>query len=646
MQGNVGQKLPLDADQSRVILTNTQSYCNDLFALTPSPSSLTQDVLILCDWTMNRVAGETDTVTDLEGWRQFPKCLLVTLSGGPSHFEFNTKIHRGDALCVVDEDDPEHSLAGRLITSGQPRTEMIKGWLSSCDKLHSATCRPLWTQELPELKLVDVSTRIIVQPPSGSFDYLALSYVWGEVNQQNHQLGCSLGRLPETIEDAIDLCLKLDKQYLWIDSLCINQSDRRDKERQIRTMKSIYSGAYMTIIALSGKSANSGLSMLKQSKDVFPQLTCRVKGKRLVGLMPTLSQQIWRAPWGKRAWTLQEALLAPRCLYISDHQLYFECNGMQCCESLNDTKSWAHHLRLDSNPDQGGWLASKVGDGCLRTPIDNPTHRIERYGSKLTLYSYRFMTHNADGLHAFSGILQFLETMYRKGFFMGLPIEDFQWGLLWCSQYPPTRRPGFPTWSWAGWQGGLWPAYPLNFQKPHEYPLHLRISRAVEGKLVQIFGTFHVDRFSKDPVTTAASLDPGGSDFNLPEYPQAEKDSYLFIEAIMLQFTPDFSTPLKSVCQSGEFSFFVFSLRGARCFIKIMSVDSEVNKGPGREKSQFLLLARDHSEDSSFVFHYLLLVSFRKGLAERRTVLDLIIPANRLDVLDEFKPQKRRVVMA
>ena len=146
--------------------------------------------------------------------------------------------------------------------------------------------------------------------------------------------------------------------------------------------------------------------------------------------MPTLSQQIWRAPWGKRAWTLQEGLLSPRCLYISDHQLYFECNGMQCCESLNDTRSWAHHLRLESSPAQGGWLASKVGDGCLRTPIDNPSHRMERYGSKLTLYSYRSMTKDTDGLTAFShsSVLGdhvhsgFLRRPSHRGFPMGTPL--------------------------------------------------------------------------------------------------------------------------------------------------------------------------------------------------------------------------------
>jgi hypothetical protein len=623
---------------------NDCPLCLCLFALTPNPSSPTQDVLILPDWTMNRVAGETDTVTDMEGWRQFPKCLLVTLSDGSSNLGFSTKVHRGDALCVIEEDDPDYSLGGRLITSDHLSIKIIEDWLSSCSKLHSAKCRPTWTQELPDIKLVDVSTREIVQPPEGPFDYLALSYVWGEVNQQSYQLGSKLATVPQTIEDAIYLVQKLGKRYLWVDSLCIDQADDKDKERQIMKMQNIYCGAYVTIIALSGKSANAGLPRLNHNKDVYPQLTCRIDKKRLVGLMPTLSQQIWRAAWGTRAWTLQEALLSPRCLYISDHQLYFECNGMQCCESLNDTRSWAHHLRLESNQVQGGWLASKVGDGCLRTPIDNPTHRMERYGSKLTLYSYRSMKKDADGLNAFSGVLQFLETMYTEGFYVGVPIEDFQWGLLWRSQWPPTPRPGFPTWSWAAWQGGLWAALPFDFTRPHQYPIHLRMWRDMKGRLVQFFGSSQLDLFPKDPVAKAAWLDPRGPEFDLLEYPHAEKDSYLFIEAIMLQFIPDYSTPSHHVPQSGQYSVFIFSLRGSRCGIRIISVDPEVNKHPRREKQQFLLLARDYSK--GLVFHHLLLVHFRGGVAVRGTVLELVIPERHLEALEELHPQKRRIVLA
>lgn len=161
---------------------------------------------------------------------------------------------------------------------------------------------------------------------------------------------------------------------------------------------------------------------------------------------------------------------------------------------------------------------------------------------------------------------------------------------------------------------------------------------------MQFFQSSQVDLFAKDPVTKAASLDPRGPKFDLLEYPHAEKESYHFIEAIMLQFAPDYSAPSQNVRQSGRDSVFVFSLRGARCYIRIISIDPEVEKRPRREKQQFLLLARDYSK--GLVSHHLLLVRFRGGIAVRETVLELIIPARRLDAPEELQPQKRRVVLA
>ena len=129
----------------------------------------------------------------------------------------------------------------------------IEDWLSSCSKLHSSKCCTKRTQELADIKFIDVSTREIVPRPQGSFDYLSLSYVWGGVTQQSYQLRSKMAILPQTIEDAIDLVQKLGKRYLWVDSLCIDQSDDKDRERQIKQMHNIYSGAYVTIIAVSGK---------------------------------------------------------------------------------------------------------------------------------------------------------------------------------------------------------------------------------------------------------------------------------------------------------------------------------------------------------------------------------------------------------
>jgi hypothetical protein len=409
-------------------------------------------------------------------------------------------------------------------------------------------------------------------------------------------------------------------------------------------MQDIYSGAHVTIVALSGKSANSGIPRLHGQADIFPQLSCTIDGKRLVGLMPTLSQQIWRAPWGKRAWTLQEGLLSPRCVYISDHQLYFECNGMQACESLDDTRSWAHHLRLSSNvPSQGGWLASKVGDGCLRVPIDNPSHRMDRYGSKLTLYSYRTMTHAADGLNAFSGILKFLQTMYPKGFRFGLPIEDFGWSLVWRSQYPPTRRPGFPAWSWAGWEGGLWATYPFDITKPNEYPLHIRIWEVVDGKLAELFATSHFELYNNDCLAKAASSETIGPAFDLGRHRTAEMDGYLFVEAVMLRFSPDYGRPLEYKPKQGSYAMFFFSLGGVNCLLRIMSTDPEIGNHDGASKQDFILLARDCTQD--LMVHYMLLVDIQENVAVRKTVLELIVPSG-VDLLRKCRPVKRRIVLA
>jgi hypothetical protein len=618
--------------------------CVCLFALTPTPSSLSQEVFILTDWSMNRVAGETDTVTDTEGWDQFAKCLLVTLGDkdGFGKMEFSTKIHRGDAMCVLEEHNVNSFLGGRVIDSHEVNIPMITQWLTVCDKLHISKCQPIWNWPLPHLKLLDVNSRKIVKAPTGSFDYLALSYVWGGIEQRSYQLNSQVEEVPKTIQDAISLTRQLGKRYIWIDSLCIDQSDSTDKEQQINTMQDIYGGAYLTIVALSGSSANSGLPRVSQTGSSFSQLSCSINGKKLVSLMPTLSQQIWRAPWGQRAWTLQEALLSPRCVYVSDHQLYFECNGMQACESLNDMKSWAHNLPLQSNlPSQGGWLASKVGDGCLRVPIDNVSRRMDRYGSKLVLYSYRSMSHDADSLNAFSGILQYLGTMYPKGFYVGIPIEELNWGLLWWSQYPPKRRQGFPTWSWAGWKGGLWSAFPHDISKPNEHSLHIRIWRADKSNLMLLFSSSHVDEFGNDPVKKATLRDIQGPAFNLINYPSAVGGKYLFLEAITFDFAPDYNTLLE---KGEQYSIFIFRLRGVICYIRIISRDAELSGKKQPVIQRFILLARDFSRQN-LVYHHLLLIHYREGIAERRTVLQLIVPVDKLDVLESCLPNKRRIVL-
>lgn len=630
--------------------------CCCLFAMTPNPTSPAQEILIFPDWTMSRLSGDGGTNMDTEEKLQYAKCLLVALR--PSQLDSAIWGHPGDALCVMEGDDADYAttLGGRLVESHSLNTGQVEEWLSTCLRLHGHGCSPVYTENLQGIRLIDVmEPHTVICYPERGCEYVALSYVWGGVVQKSFRLGSILPRLPQTIEDAIACVRSLGKRYLWVDSVCIDQLDGKEKRDQIGRMSSVYRGAYVTLIALSCSSAETGLPRFASRRPFCSQLRCRIGGKRLVGLMPTLSRHILMSAWGSRAWTLQEALLSPRCLYLSDHQLYFECNVMQCCESLDQTRSWAHNLFFGSNTSQQGslsWMMAQHGPGCLKNVLDSSSERLLDWGLRLNQYSCRTMTKAEDALNAFLGILQCLETKYKDGFFWGLPVADFQWGLLWQLATTPTRREGFPTWSWAGWKGVILPSYPLSGPKLHEFPVHLQIKKMSEGRLVEVFSTPQTavegftdlgSPFHSDPVRLAETYKLQSPEFDLSQYPGAEDNGYLFVEAIVLYFVPDYSRPRNNIKQIGASEVFTFSIGNTRCAFEIMSIDREINGFVRHTEQQFLLLARDRYQ--SLVYHHLLLVHPRRDLVERGTVITLMVPEDQLEVLHHLKPKKRRLVL-
>ena len=161
------------------------SVCRCLFALTPNPSSSEQEVLLLPDWTICRISGETGIDLDTEEKRKFATCLIIVLK--PSSIDsipFPVRTHRGDALCLLEEDlEPNRTLGGRQIRQDKIDISVIQQWLSSCSGQHGTTCAPIFTPDLRKIHLVDVESRKIVNHPGDDCDYVALSYVWGGVEQ-------------------------------------------------------------------------------------------------------------------------------------------------------------------------------------------------------------------------------------------------------------------------------------------------------------------------------------------------------------------------------------------------------------------------------------------------------------------------------
>jgi len=81
--------------------------------------------------------------------------------------------------------------------------------------------------------------------------YEALSYVWGEMEAKaSHFIeieGTNMEITPNLYHALQALRMKENSRVLWVDSLCINQSDNKDKEIQIGMMLDIYSPRSMSL---------------------------------------------------------------------------------------------------------------------------------------------------------------------------------------------------------------------------------------------------------------------------------------------------------------------------------------------------------------------------------------------------------------
>jgi hypothetical protein len=93
----------------------------------------------------------------------------------------------------------------------------------------------------------------------------ALSYVWGSPTVTN-EITCDERRkkVGRNLYDALERLRLPDKdRILWVDALCINQSDNKEKTQQVRIMGEIYKRARRVLIWLgNGDDVQEGIGKL------------------------------------------------------------------------------------------------------------------------------------------------------------------------------------------------------------------------------------------------------------------------------------------------------------------------------------------------------------------------------------------------
>jgi hypothetical protein len=372
---------------------------------------------------------------------------------------------------------PQRKAANRVRSvNSRPDYTAINAWLTHCSEKHGECAipwsEPLTSNPLASISLIDVEARRVIPYPIDSNPtcrYFALSYTWGGVAPAAVRKSELLPEnLPHTIADSISFTRNLGIKYLWVDALCIDQSNSDEMEAQISIMDSIYRGAFATIVSLHGTSAESGLPGVGDHSKRTPQIFVEFGPNTVAELFPTLNQAIGDSRWSERGWTYQEGTLSNRRILVSQHQVYFHCNSMTCYESVDSENSFGSsilHRDRKTNPALNNLIVA------LSATDNEETQSRKIFYKVVNGYIERKLSSDVDALNAVSGLLRYLQIkLYPKGFFYGLPLLDFRRSLLWCHGWGSTSRDTdyhltgllepvpqrddsmFPSWSWVGWK--------------------------------------------------------------------------------------------------------------------------------------------------------------------------------------------------
>ncbi|RGP76702.1 heterokaryon incompatibility het-6 [Fusarium longipes] len=158
--------------------------------------------------------------------------------------------------------------------------------------------------------------------------YEALSYTWATISgnrQKDHTIfiGKSWNMLPitENCFDALKNCrLEDEDRYLWIDSICINQSDISERTHQVGLMKDIYSAASRVLIYLSVDHAGGNSTAFIDD----PEILCH-------------------NPYFSRIWVVQEIASAKKAIVLYKQKSmgwdFFHANLQRLM-----TRKWVRHF--------------------------------------------------------------------------------------------------------------------------------------------------------------------------------------------------------------------------------------------------------------------------------------------------------------
>ena len=234
------------------------------------------------------------------------------------------------------------------------------------------------------------------------------------------QKGFNLAELPPTFQDAIMVTRALGINFLWIDALCIIQGSIVDWQHEAALMSQVYSNSVCNVSALDAHDSTGGLFLDRETSNI-PYCTLKIcrkfRRERLYEFAYTdlWSDSVQHAPLSRRAWVLQERLLAPRVLHFGKRQLLWECNELRACEVYPA----GMHATALTDSSSGDKFLKKSFTTMLQAASDNTltfSQRFETWFELVQYYSKCKLTISGDKLVAISGIVKRLQPSFKTDY--------------------------------------------------------------------------------------------------------------------------------------------------------------------------------------------------------------------------------------
>ena len=110
---------------------------------------------------------------------------------------------------------------------------------------------------------------------------------------------------------------KYVERILWIDAICIDQSNIEERNRQVPLMKAIYSNAEAVRVWLGDPTTGSddAMAILKELGQKTPLEDVRLQDRLIDDRHLQSVIELMKRPWWERTWVQQELMLAKRAIF-------------------------------------------------------------------------------------------------------------------------------------------------------------------------------------------------------------------------------------------------------------------------------------------------------------------------------------------